>query len=162
MKSSWLMGLCYGGMVSVAIGINLLPVYFTTFSADFGGLNEEQLGRISAFMFAGVVFGILICGPLADRFGARFFTTLGAAVSAAGLLLIAFAAEYDVLLAAGVVSGLCRHTDTTAIPVSVGCADRRTIALNRLHAFYCPVRSVRYWRRRQACVWVYPGVLFAQ
>lgn len=139
MRSSYLLGLCYGGMVTVAIGVNLLPVYFTTFSSDFGGLNEEQLGRISAFMFAGIVMGILISGPLADRFGVRFFTTLGAAVSAAGLLLISAASDYNLLLAAGVVSGLgAGILDMIMSPiVSAVCANRRAIALNRLHAFYC-------------------------
>lgn len=140
MKSaSWLLGLCYGGMVTVAIGVNLLPVYFTTFSADFGGLNEEQMGRISAFMFAGIVAGILLSGPLADRFGARLFTTGGSVVSVLGLLLLSAAERYETLLAAGLVCGLgAGILDMIMSPiVSAVSANLRASALNRLHAFYC-------------------------
>ena len=64
--------LCYGAMMSLAIGINLLPVYLTTISRTFGGpggLTQEQLGRLGAVGFAGLVVGILITGPLADRWG---------------------------------------------------------------------------------------------
>ncbi len=126
-------------MVCVAIGVNLMPVYLTTFDTVFGGLNEEQLGRIPAFMFAGVVAGILLSGPLADRFGVRFFTIAGMALAALGLLLIAAAGGYGMLLAAGVVSGLgAGIIDMAMSPiVSVVCADRRATALNRLHGFYC-------------------------
>lgn len=138
-KSSYLLGLCYGGMVCVAIGINLLPVYFTTFATVFGGLNEEQLGRIPALMFAGVVAGILLSGPLADRFGARLFTVGGMAIAALGLLLMAAANGYGVLLAAGAVSGFgAGILDMLMSPlVSAVSAGRRAAALNRLHAFYC-------------------------
>ena len=139
MKPSHILGLCYGGMVCVAIGVNLVPVYFTTFSATFGGLNEEQLGRIPALMFAGVVLGILLSGPLADRFGARVFTVGGMALAALGLLLMAAATGYAALLAAGVVSGLgAGILDMAMSPiVSAVCPDRRAAALNRLHAYYC-------------------------
>ena len=127
MKSSYILGLCYGGMVCVAIGVNLLPVYFTTFAAVFGGLNEEQLGRIPAVMFAGVVVGIMLSGPLADRFGARLFTVSGMAVAALGLLLMSVANGYGALLAAGAVSGLgAGILDMVMSPiVSAVCTDRR-------------------------------------
>ncbi len=126
-------------MVCVAIGVNLLPVYLTTFDTIFGGLNEEQLGRIPAFMFAGVVAGILVSGPLADRFGVRFFTMAGMALAALGLLLMASARGYPMLLAAGVVSGLgAGIIDMAMSPiVSVACPDCRAAALNWLHGFYC-------------------------
>lgn len=139
MKPSYLISLCHGGMICVAIGVNLLPVYLTTFAATFGGLNEEQLGRIPAFMFAGVVAGILLSGPLADRFGARFFTVSGMAVAALGLILMSAARGYGALLAAGTVSGLgAGILDMAMSPiVSAVCPERRTAALNRLHAYYC-------------------------
>ena len=62
--------LCYGAMMSLAIGLNLLPVFLTTLSATYGGadgLTGEQLGRLGALAFAGVAAGIVITGPLADR-----------------------------------------------------------------------------------------------
>ena len=139
MKPSHILGLFYDGMVCVAIGVNLVPVYFTTFASVFGGLNEEQLGRIPALMFAGVVAGILLSGPLADRFGARFFTVGGMALAALGLILISAATGYGMLLAAGLVSGLgAGILDMVMSPiVSAVCPDRRAAALNRLHAYFC-------------------------
>lgn len=126
-------------MLCAAIGVNLLPVYLTTFDTAFGGLTEEQLGRIPAFMFAGVVAGILLSGPLADRFGVRLFTMAGMALAASGLLLMAAATGYPALLAAGTVSGLgAGIIDMAMSPiVSIVCADRRAAALNQLHGFFC-------------------------
>ena len=37
MKPQRVLWLCYGGMVCVAISVNLLPVYLTTFASVFGG-----------------------------------------------------------------------------------------------------------------------------
>lgn len=110
-------------MLCAAIGVNLLPVYLTTFDTAFGGLTEEQLGRIPAFMFAGVVAGILLSGPLADRFGVRLFTMAGMALAASGLLLMAAATGYPALLAAGTVSGLgAGIIDMAMSPIEIGRA----------------------------------------
>ena len=68
-ESAWApLTLCYGGMMCVAIGSNLAPVFLTTFKETFGGpagLTDEQLGRVAAVIFAGFVAGILGGGPLA-------------------------------------------------------------------------------------------------
>ena len=139
MKSSRALWLCYGGMVCVAIAINLPPVYLTTFSAAFGGLGEEELGRIPAVMFAGLVAGILLSGPLADRFGARPFAVGGLGLTAMGLVVLALAKAYETLLVAAAVMGLgAGALDMVLSPiVSAICANRRASALNLLHAFYC-------------------------
>ena len=67
-------GTCYAAMMVLAIAMNLMPVYLTSVSADLGGgegLSKEKLGRIGAATFVGLVAGILLSGPLADRLGAR-------------------------------------------------------------------------------------------
>src|SRR5260370_37996164 len=92
--------LCYGAMMSLAIGVNLLPVFLTSFSASFGGsqgLSQEQLGRLGAFSFSGLVCGILLAGPLADRSGAKPFAMAGNAVTAASLVFMSAAPSYWVL-----------------------------------------------------------------
>src|SRR5262249_27307570 len=89
--------LCYGAMMSLSIGVNLLPVFVTSFSTSFGGANglsQEQLGRLGAFSFAGLVFGILLAGPLADRWGAKLFAMAGNAVMAASLVGMSLAPDY--------------------------------------------------------------------
>ena len=139
MNRTLLLIICYGGMISVAICLNLMPVHYTTFSHEFGGLNEEQLGRISALVFAGVVVGVLLSGPLADRFGAALFTFLGLIISSLGILLISLAKNYELLLAASITAGFgAGILDMLMSPiVSAVCVDRRASALNHLHAFYC-------------------------
>ncbi|RRJ94551.1 MFS transporter [Opitutaceae bacterium TAV4] len=135
--------LCYGAMMSLAIGINLLPVFLTTLSSVFGGeagaLTNEQLGRLGACVFSGLVVGILITGPLADRFGAKVFALLGDGLVAGGLLGMALAPNYAVLAAMlfvlGFGSGLL---DMVLSPVVAALnPTRRAAAMNWLHSFYC-------------------------
>src|SRR5258708_13165592 len=92
--------LCYGGMMSLAIGVNLLPVFLTSLSASFGGsqgLSQEQLGRLGAFSFLGLVWGILLAGPLADRRGAKPFAMSGNPAKPASVFFFS-AAQHCLLL----------------------------------------------------------------
>ncbi|MBV9878266.1 MAG: MFS transporter [Verrucomicrobia bacterium] len=134
--------LCYGAMMSLAIGVNLLPIFLTSFSASFGGANglsQEQLGRLGAFSFAGLVIGILLAGPLADRWGAKIFAIAGNAVMAAGLVGMSIAPDYWALSLAvfwlGFGAGVL---DMVLSPVvSVLNPEQRSAAMNWLHSFYC-------------------------
>src|SRR5580704_5563657 len=134
--------LCYGAMMSLAIGVNLLPVFLTSFSASFGGsqgLSQEQLGRLGAFSFMGLVCGILLAGPLADRWGAKSFAMAGNAVTAASLVFMSIAPSYWVLSIAvfslGFGAGIL---DMVLSPiVSVLNPEKRSAAMNWLHSFYC-------------------------
>ncbi|MBW8782704.1 MAG: MFS transporter [Verrucomicrobia bacterium] len=133
--------LCHGAMMSVAIGINLLPVFLTTLGALYGGaagLTQEQLGRLGALVFGGIVTGILFTGPLADRLGAKPFAILGNLIIAASLLAMAFSPGYASLGLAAFCIGLGAGTlDMVLSPVvSALHPGRRAVALNWLHAFY--------------------------
>lgn len=134
--------LCYGAMMSLAIGINLLPVFLTTLSALYGGtagLTGEQLGRLGASVFSGLVIGILVTGPLADRYGHKFFAQFGNALVAASLVAMAFAPGYTFLLGAVFALGLGAGVlDMVLSPiVSALNPHKRAAALNWLHSFYC-------------------------
>ncbi|HEY0947542.1 MAG TPA: MFS transporter [Opitutaceae bacterium] len=134
--------LCYGAMMSLAIGINLLPVFLTTLSATFGGprgLSQEQLGRLGACAFSGLVVGIVITGPLADRWGAKFFAQAGNALIAASLVALAWVSEYAQLGAAVFALGLgAGILDMVLSPVVAALnPTRRSAAMNWLHSFYC-------------------------
>jgi len=134
--------LCYGAMMCLAIGINLLPVFLTSFSASFGGpegLTQEALGRLGALSFAGLVFGIVLAGPLADRWGAKMFAMAGNAVMAGSLVSMSMARDYWALSIAvfwlGCGAGIL---DMVLSPiVSVLNPERRSAAMNWLHSFYC-------------------------
>ena len=134
--------LCYGAMMSLAIGLNLLPVFLTTLSTTYGGaagLTGEQLGRLGALAFAGVAVGIVVTGPLADRWGAKPFAQLGNALISASLVAMAFAPGYTSLAVAVFSLGFGAGVlDMVLSPVvSALNPHRRAVALNWLHSFYC-------------------------
>ncbi len=129
-------------MMCIAIGLNLLPVFLTTISHTFGGasgLTQEQLGRLGAWTFAGLVAGILVTGPLADRWGAKPFALLGNLLIALGLVAAALASNYVLLGAAVFFLGLgAGLLDMVLSPVVAALnPTRRSAALNWLHSFYC-------------------------
>jgi len=134
--------LCYAGMMSLSIGLNLLPVFLTTLSNLYGGvdgLTGEQLGRLGAISFAGLVVGILITGPLADRWGAKLFAQLGNALVATSLGVAAFAPNYTALAVTvfflGMGAGLL---DMVLSPIVAALnPTRRAAAMNWLHSFFC-------------------------
>lgn len=134
-----LLRLCNAGMMCVAIGSSLIPVYLTTFSEAFGGLDETQLGLLAGLLFAGFVTGIIVTGPLADRMGAKPFALLGTGLNAIGLVILADAFSYNALLAAAFMVGLGAGViDMVMSPiVSALSIQNRAAAMNRLHAFYC-------------------------
>jgi len=141
-SSRYLTRLCYAAMICLSIGLNLLPVFLTTLSETYGGatgLTQEELGRLGAAGFLGLVVGILITGPLADRWGTKPFVQLGNTLNALGLCAAAFAPTYAglgiALLFVGLGAGVL---DMVLSPiVSALNSDRRTPALNMLHSFYC-------------------------
>jgi MFS family permease len=138
----WALVLSYAAMMALAIAVNLMPVFLTTLSVDLGGqtgLSKEQLGRVGAMTFFGLVIGIFITGPLADRLGAKPFAILGNAFIAGGLLLAWAAQSYTVLLASCVAMGIGAGVlDMILSPVvCVLQPERRTAAMNLLHSFYC-------------------------
>ena len=126
----------------LAIGLNLLPVFLTSLKTLYGGVSEltgEQLGRLGALAFAGLVTGIVMTGPLADRWGAKLFAQVGNALIAASLLAAAVAPNYAALGGAlfglGLGAGLL---DMVLSPVvSALNPERRAAAMNWLHSFYC-------------------------
>jgi fucose permease len=135
------LALCYAGMVCLAIAVNLMPVFLTTVRVDLGGtagLTDEQLGRISAITFAGLVGGILCTGPLADRFGGRLFSILGTLLIAVGLGLLSISPSYSIVLVAVFIMGLgAGILDMVLSPIVAALRPgSRATSLNWLHSFY--------------------------
>lgn len=129
-------------MVCLAIAVNLIPVFLTTLSVELGGregLTHEQLGRIGAVTFIGLVAAILVTGPLADRLGAKPFAILGNLLISAGLAILGVAPSYGAVLLAVFVMGFGAGVmDMVLSPIV--CAlqpHRRAAAMNWLHSFYC-------------------------
>lgn len=132
---------CYAAMTTLAITLNLMPVCLPLLRSGVGGgaLTNEQLGRVAAITFVGVVGGLLVGGPLADRVHARWFTVGGNALIMAGLLLLSASRSYAAVLVAVAVMGFGGGIlDMILSPIA--CAlqpERRAQAMNWLHSFYC-------------------------
>ncbi|WP_053213479.1 sugar MFS transporter [Pseudomonas sp. Q12-87] len=133
---------CYAAMMCLAMALNFLPVYLTTFSDAFGassGLTTEQLGRIPAVMFLSFIVAILITGPLADRGNARLIILFGLTTTSSGLGLVAFAPSYTFLLFAVAVMGFGAGVlDMILSPIVAALQpERRSAAMNWLHSYFC-------------------------
>jgi fucose permease len=130
-------------MMMLAIAVNLLPVFLTAIAIDLGKgtpLSAEQLGRVGAVTFTGLVGGILVTGPLADRWGARIFAVGGNVLIALGLLALRWTTDYPMLLGAAFVGGVgAGILDMILSPIvsSLIRGESQTAALNVLHSFYC-------------------------
>jgi fucose permease len=134
-------GACYAAMTTLAISLNLMPVCLPLIKQGFGGatLTDEQLGRLGAMAFVGLVTAILLTGPLANRYHAKIFAVAGNLCIAAGLAFAGFSRSYEQLLAAVGLMGFGGGIlDMILSPIV--CAlqpEQRTRAMNWLHSFYC-------------------------
>lgn len=136
------LSLNYAAMMVLAITVNLIPVFLTTLSLDLGGtagLTHEQLGRIGGLTFLGLVLGILVSGPMADRMGPKPFTVGGNLLIALGLALLGLSHSYPTVLVAVFIMGLgAGALDMVLSPIVCAlCPDRKASAMNWLHSFYC-------------------------
>jgi fucose permease len=136
------LSLNYAAMTCLAVAVNLLPVFLTTLETDLGsdgGLTHEQLGRLVGATFLGLCVGILLTGPLADRFGAKLFTLLGNLLVAGGLAVLGLAPDYlSVTIAVAIMGFGAGCLDMVLSPIV--CAlqpHRKGSAMNWLHSFYC-------------------------
>ena len=141
LNPAYAFALCYAAMVCLAIAVNLMPIFLTTLRVDLGGsagLTGEQLGRINAITFAGLVGGILFTGPLADRWGGKLFSVLGTLLICVGLGLLGISPGYSMVLVAVFVMGLgAGILDMVLSPIIAALQpDNRATALNWLHSFY--------------------------
>src|SRR5512134_1553855 len=103
------LSLSYAGMFAPAIAVTLLPVLLSALSVTYGGaggLSKEQLGRISAAIFTGLVAGIATAAPLAERLGPRVLAVGGNLLTAAGLAAVAAAPRFELMLLGAAVMGL--------------------------------------------------------
>lgn len=138
-RLAYALGVNYAAMISLAVAVNFMPVFLTALRVEFGNLSNEQLGRIGAVTFAGLVVGIAAVGPFVDRYGAKAFAVGGNLLVAAGLLAVGLCPNYPALLAAMFVMGLgAGILDTVLSPIVAALRpDNRTAAMNWLHSFYC-------------------------
>ena len=142
-KSVSLTRLCYAAMCVLAVGMNLPPVFLTIIRQDYllKGilLSDEDLGRLAACPFIGLVLACFFTGPLADRFGAKIFCIVGNLCAFFGLLLCAFASSILTLSSALVILGLGSGMLDMVLSPVIGALNtsNRSGSMNFLHSMYC-------------------------
>ncbi len=141
-KRRQLVFLSYAAMMALSIGVNLMPVFLTSISLNFGGrdgLTNEALGSIGAALFAGLVAGILIASPFADRIGTKIFAVSGNLLTTLSLIACGLATSYSMLIARCLFVGFAAGIlDVVLSPMVAALEpDKRSAAMNLLHSFYC-------------------------
>jgi fucose permease len=143
MNATSLTRLCYAAMCVLAIGMNLPPVFLTTIRQHYALkgtlLNDEDLGRLAACPFIGLVIACVFTGPLADKYGAKVFCLAGNLCAFCGLTLCALAPSVLALSTALVVLGLGSGMLDMVLSPVIGAlnADNRSGSMNYLHSMYC-------------------------
>lgn len=105
-------GLLFGYDTGVIAGALLF------IKTDFGLSSFEQ-GMVVAAVPIGAVFGAVISGPAADRYGRRLMILISAVIFMVGALVSAAAGNEAVLVAARVVIGVAIGVTSAAAPVYI-------------------------------------------
>lgn len=115
-----------------------LAVCLTSIGRSLGDLSPAQLGLIASSVGAGLVIGLVLLGPWADRWGLRPFLLLGCTLLVAGLFGMALAPVYLTLLAAAVLAGIGGGvSDALTSPLVAELRPHnRAGALSILHGYY--------------------------
>ena len=133
---------CYGGMVVLALVINLAPPLFIPLREQLG-LTYEQLGRLILINFATQVAFDLLCGPLVDRWGAKRFALGANLFVVAGLTLFAaapmlFGDAYTGLILGTIIFSMGGGVlELTLSPIVNSVpSERKAADMSLLHSFY--------------------------
>lgn len=134
---------CYLGFITQAIAANFAPLLFLTFK-DTYGISFEMIALIPMVFYVTQLLVDLVATKFADIIGYRVCVVVSQAVSAAGLVLLAFLPEVlpdpfvgimisVVLYAIG--SGLI---EVLVSPIVEACPfENKAGVMSLLHSFYC-------------------------
>jgi DHA1 family bicyclomycin/chloramphenicol resistance-like MFS transporter len=95
-----------GLMSIVAISIDAMLPALGIIGGDFGVTNPNTTQLVISFIFMGMMFGQLVCGPLSDAYGRRPVLFAGLGLYFVGGLICYFANSIEMLLAGRVLQGL--------------------------------------------------------
>jgi MFS family permease len=128
---------CCMGSAALSFSINTPALCLTTISGEFH-LDAAAGGFFLSCAFWGLFVGILLTGPLADRWGIRALLVSSAVCQAGGFVIASLAQVKLVLFFGAFVVGIGTGM-TDALLTPLVCAvypEARTRVSNLLHAFY--------------------------
>ncbi len=125
-SSVWLFGVL---SACLSAGYGVLFTVVGDFRAEYG-VGEAKIGLVISIGFLSGFIGQLFIAPIADRGRARQLVILGTLLNVVGLLGIAFAGSYEMLLVGRIVSGLGIGAANPSIRRIVILADPKNLGRN--------------------------------
>lgn len=113
----------------LSAGYGVLFTVVGDFRAEYG-VGEAKIGLVISIGFLSGFIGQLFIAPIADRGRARQLVILGTLLNVVGLLGIAFAGSYEMLLVGRIVSGLGIGAANPSIRRIVILADPKNLGRN--------------------------------
>jgi MFS transporter, FHS family, glucose/mannose:H+ symporter len=125
--------------VVLGLSLAILGPSIPAFRADFG-VSLSTAGVVFTLQSLGYLVGVLIAGPLADRYGRAPITSVGVVALVAGNAAAALSPTWSQFLAALTLGGLGFACVDVGLNAAIGdameTAGKRATAMNLLHASF--------------------------
>lgn len=134
---------CYLGFITQAISANFAPLLFLTFK-DTYGISFEMIALIPMIFFLTQLLVDLVAVKFADVIGYRTCVVASQAVSAAGLILMAFLPDIMTSPFIGILISVVLYAIGSGLvevllsPIVEACPfENKAGVMSLLHSFYC-------------------------
>ena len=134
---------CYLGFVTQAIAANFAPLLFLTFQNTYG-ISLEKIALIPVVFYLTQLLIDLGATKFADKIGYRICVVTSQAVSAAGLVLLAFLPEVLPMPFLGILIAVVFYAigsglvEVLVSPIVEACPfENKDGMMSLLHSFYC-------------------------
>lgn len=134
---------CYLGFITQAIAANFAPLLFLKFHNDYD-IPFGELALISTCFFFTQLLVDLFCAQFVDRIGYRICIVASEALSAAGLIGLAFLPDILPTPFAGIICSVILYAigsgliEVLVSPIVEACPfENKEATMSLLHSFYC-------------------------
>lgn len=134
---------CYLGFITQAIAANFAPLLFLKFHNDYD-IPFGELALISTCFFFTQLLVDLFCAQFVDRIGYRICIVASEALSAAGLIGLAFLPDILPNPFAGIICSVILYAigsgliEVLGSPIVEACPfENKEATMSLLHSFYC-------------------------
>lgn len=134
---------CYLGFITQAIAANFAPLLFLKFHRDYG-ISLGNIALISTVFFFTQLLVDLFCAKFVDKIGYRISIVASEALSAAGLIALAFLPDLlpnafvGILISVTVYAIGSGLIEVLVSPIVEACPfENKEATMSLLHSFYC-------------------------
>lgn len=134
---------CYLGFITQAIAANFAPLLFLKFHRDYG-ISLGNIALISTVFFFTQLLVDLFCAKFVDKIGYRISIVASEALSAAGLIALAFLPDLLPNAFVGILISVTLYAigsgliEVLVSPIVEACPfENKEATMSLLHSFYC-------------------------